>query len=422
MTPPGSATLTATTSASRAASESIRRPPPPSTRGIGRCTGDGCAHQPVDAVVVAREGHRLVGRQQRLHDRHRLGQPLDAGAGRIEADARPAVVVGCPAGAEREPDPAVRQLVERRHLLREQRRVPEVVAEHHRPERQVVGDQRGGREGGDGPELQVEVVGDAEPRVAQVLGPSGQVEPLRGGAGPGARTVKRNGRSEGVTRGWWPETDPRRWISAAGRTPGWRQPGQQLGLRAAEVGGQLGEGGHPLHHGEPRAVDAGPLGDAGPELGRLRERDHHVGAGQTLVESPLPGGGVGRRAGMTQHVEVHLVDELGVREVVVARLAARVGGELCRHRGEVEPGAAALQPSRHRRCARVRLEPRSVEADHDAALEVPGRAGRQRRQEGLRWLRGEVRLPHRALCRCRQGVGEVPVAAVDEAVASTKGP
>ena len=267
--------------------------------------------------------------------------------GRVEADARPPVVVGGPAGAEREPGPAARQLVERRHLLREQRRVAEVVAEHHRPERQVVGDHRGGGEGGDRAELEVEVVGDAEPRVAEVLGPAGQVEPLGGGACPGALDGEAE-RSLGGGHRWMVAGDgptlvdqccwayarlvrSRASTSVSGRP---RSPASSVRAR------------HPLHHGEPRAVDAGALGDPGPELRRLGERDHHVGAGQTLVEAPLPGGGVRRRAGMAQHVEVHLVDELGVREVVVR---APCGSGWRRtaptsRRGRARSGGAAARP------------------------------------------------------------------------------
>ena len=109
----------------------------------------------------------------------------DACPGRIVSDARLLVVAGQPAGAQPELDPALGEEVEGGHLLGQDDRVPVVVVEDQGAHPEV-----GGGLGGDGESDQravliVEVVGNEQRRVSEVLDLAGRGPPGRGRVGPG---------------------------------------------------------------------------------------------------------------------------------------------------------------------------------------------------------------------------------------------
>jgi hypothetical protein len=80
--------------------------------------------------------HRNTGQQAR-DDGQRFLEPADAPARGVEADARRAVFRRVPPRADAQLEPATRQVVQARRLVRDDRGVPEVVGEHQRAHAQV---------------------------------------------------------------------------------------------------------------------------------------------------------------------------------------------------------------------------------------------------------------------------------------------
>ena len=171
-----------------------RRPPPPMM--IGRMgpavTAVGAPDRPGDVVVLAREGGR-PGRPQGLHDGQALGHAADPDAGRVVGDARLLVVGGHPARPQAELHPALGEQVEGGDLLGQHDRVAVVVAEHQGADPQVGGGLGGHGQGHQGPELVLEVVGDEQGRVAEVLDRAGQCPARRPRRGVGQLDAEAEG-------------------------------------------------------------------------------------------------------------------------------------------------------------------------------------------------------------------------------------
>ena len=84
----------------------------------------------VDAVEAAVECHWPVADEARLEDLHRFREPCHSNARWIERQARAPIVGLHPAGADPQLEAAVGQQIDRGGLLRQQRRMAEVVVEH----------------------------------------------------------------------------------------------------------------------------------------------------------------------------------------------------------------------------------------------------------------------------------------------------
>ena len=122
-----------------------------------------------DRVVAAREAERPVG-EQPAEDGDRLGHPLDAHAGRVELQADRLVLGFVPAGPDPDVEPAVTDDIERREILGDDGWVAQVVVQHERADAEPFGRDRGGSEHRDRRKLRLQVVVDAEMRVADGFG------------------------------------------------------------------------------------------------------------------------------------------------------------------------------------------------------------------------------------------------------------
>ena len=129
----------------------------------------------VEPVVEARIS-RPFGAHQRDEDLDRLLEAVDALGRRRQVDAVAAVLVGVPAGAQAEDQPAATHVVDRHGLLGEDRGMPERVARDENPEPDPL---RGRGDGGQqGPGLVHRPVGRACGR-GQVVDQPGVVEAER---------------------------------------------------------------------------------------------------------------------------------------------------------------------------------------------------------------------------------------------------
>src|ERR1022692_4145865 len=106
----------------------------------------------------AMDGDGLPG-QQGGYDLDGFFQPGDPRAGRLERDPHLLVFAGEPARAQAELKPPFRDPVDCCRLVRDQRRVPVVVAEHHGPHPQPAGVRRPRRRGSQRGELRPERAG-----------------------------------------------------------------------------------------------------------------------------------------------------------------------------------------------------------------------------------------------------------------------
>jgi hypothetical protein len=130
--------------------------------------------------------HRAAG-QQSPDDGERLLEPVDAPARAVERQAGRAVFGLVPAGPDAELEPAARQVMQARRLVRHDRGMAEVVGEHHRAHMQAPGHRGGGRQRAERGQLLAErarreVIADEEridPRIlnaARVVGPRRAVQ------------------------------------------------------------------------------------------------------------------------------------------------------------------------------------------------------------------------------------------------------
>ena len=125
--------------------------------------------------MATREAERSVG-EQPAEDGDRLGHPLDPHARRVELQADRPVLGLVPAGPDPDVEPAVAEDVERREVLGHDGRVAQVVVEHERADAEPFGRHRGGGEHRDRRKLRLQVVVDAEMRVADGFGRPGMVD------------------------------------------------------------------------------------------------------------------------------------------------------------------------------------------------------------------------------------------------------
>ena len=160
-----------------------------------------------DRVVLALEAERAVG-PQALEHRTVLDHPAHPDPRAVHRDARPLVVGVLPAGAEADLEPTLGDEVDGRQLLGQERRVAEVAVEDEDPDVEGRGHRGDGRLHGDGAVTLVEVVGQEDRRVAELLD-------LPGGVGPGRageRLVELDGEAETAGMGHdaevWPTGRP----------------------------------------------------------------------------------------------------------------------------------------------------------------------------------------------------------------------
>src|SRR5207244_335766 len=104
-------------------------------RGMWLLHGTWCALESVDRVVLALERELAPG-EELLDDGHRLREPLDPRARRIERHAGLLVIRDHPPRADPEVEPAVGEQVERRSLFGQHHRMPVVVVENKRADAQ----------------------------------------------------------------------------------------------------------------------------------------------------------------------------------------------------------------------------------------------------------------------------------------------
>lgn len=104
----------------------------------------GLSHEVVDLEVLALEAHGLPG-EETSEDPRVLDHAIDANLGRIHRDPRPLVVETLPPRPQPNLQATPRQLIDRRQLTGENRRVPEIAVEHECSNVERSGD--GGRRG-----------------------------------------------------------------------------------------------------------------------------------------------------------------------------------------------------------------------------------------------------------------------------------